>query len=30
MAPATRKLHESLIRLTKGIISAWEEWLKAQ
>jgi len=22
------KLHEKLIRLFKGIISAWEEWLK--
>jgi len=25
---ATIKLHESLIRLAKGMISAWEEWLK--
>jgi hypothetical protein len=24
----TRKLHEQLIRLVKGIITAWELWLK--
>lgn len=24
----TVKLHEKLIRLVKGIISAWEEWLR--
>ena len=29
MTPATRKLHEALIRLAKGVITAWEEWLKA-
>lgn len=28
MRPATRKLHEALIRLAKGAISAWEAWLK--
>lgn len=28
MTPATRKLHEALIRLAKGAISAWENWLK--
>lgn len=28
MSPATRKLHEQLIRLLKGMISAYEEWLK--
>lgn len=28
MSPATRKLHEGLIRLAKGAIKAWEEWLK--
>jgi len=22
------KLHETLIRLAKGMISAWEEWLR--
>jgi hypothetical protein len=30
MSPATRKLHEALIRLAKGMLSAWEEWLKSQ
>lgn len=29
MSSATLKLHENLIRLCKGMISAWEEWLKA-
>lgn len=29
MSPATRKLHETLIRLAKGMIKAWEEWLAA-
>jgi hypothetical protein len=24
---ASIKLHESLIRLAKGMITAWEEWL---
>jgi hypothetical protein len=24
----TRKFHEQLIRLVKGIITAWELWLK--
>lgn len=28
ISPATRKLHETLIRLLKGMITAWEEWLK--
>lgn len=28
MSPATRQLHEALIRLAKGAISAWEKWLK--
>lgn len=27
MTPATRRLHEKLIRLAKGMVSAWEEWL---
>lgn len=26
---ATVRLHETLIRLAKGLITAWEEWLKA-
>lgn len=30
MNPATRKLHETLIRLLKGVTTAWEEWLKSQ
>ena len=25
----TIKLHEVLIRLAKGMISAWEDWLKS-
>ncbi len=29
MTPATIRLHETLIRLLKGVITAWEEWLKA-
>lgn len=28
MTPATRALHESLIRAAKGMIAAWERWLK--
>lgn len=28
VSSATVKLHESLIRLAKGMISAWEVWLK--
>lgn len=30
LSPPTVKLHESLIRLAKGMISAWEEWVKAK
>jgi exonuclease VII large subunit len=30
MSPDTIRLHETLIRLLKGVITAWEEWLKAQ
>ena len=30
MSTATRTLHEQLLRLAKGAISAWEAWLKAQ
>lgn len=30
MTAPTRKLQERLIRLAKGFIEAWEEWLKAQ
>jgi len=27
---ATRTLNEVLIRLAKGMVDAWEKWLKAQ
>lgn len=27
MTAATVKLHEQLIRLVKGMIKAWEDWL---
>ena len=30
MTPATFQLHEVLIRLFKGAITAWERWLEAQ
>jgi len=30
MNPATLQLHETLIRLVKGVISAWEKWLETQ
>lgn len=30
MNPATRKLHQTLIRLLKGCLNAWEEWLNSQ
>lgn len=30
MKPATRILHETLIRLAKGMIKAWEKWLESQ
>ncbi len=30
MTPATRELHETIIRLLKGILTAWERWLKSQ
>ena len=30
MPPATKAFHESLIRLAKGMIKAWEDWLKNQ
>ncbi len=30
MTPVTRALHETLIRLAKGMIKAWEAWLSAQ
>lgn len=30
MNPVTRELHETLIRMLKGCLSAWEKWLKTQ
>lgn len=30
MNAATKKLHAALIRLAKGMIAAWEEWLNNQ
>jgi hypothetical protein len=30
MTPSTLKFHETLIRLAKGMLSAWEAWLKDQ
>ena len=30
MNNSTKKLHETLIRLAKGMITAWEAWLKQQ
>lgn len=28
MRPATKELHFAIIRLLKGILSAWERWLR--
>jgi len=30
MTPATIQFHETLIRLLKGVVSAWEKWLESQ
>ena len=30
MSESTQKLHEALIRLLKGMLSAWEDWLRTQ
>lgn len=30
MTPATKELHTVIIRLLKGVISAWERWLQQQ
>jgi hypothetical protein len=30
MSESTKKLHMTLIRLAKGMISAWESWVKEQ
>jgi hypothetical protein len=30
MSTVTKEFHESLIRLLKGCLSAWEKWLAKQ
>lgn len=30
MSPETLVLHEKVIRLLRGILSAWDEWVQAQ
>lgn len=30
MSPCTIILHEKLIRATKGMVKAWQEWLDAK
>lgn len=30
MKPHTRTLHQTLLRLVKGIITAWEAWLNSE
>lgn len=30
MSQITKELHETLIRLLKGCLSAWEKWLSKQ
>ena len=30
MNPTTKELHETVIRLLKGCLSAWEKWLTKQ
>ena len=30
MTANTRELHETIIRLLKGVLSAWEKWLSKQ
>jgi hypothetical protein len=30
MHPTTKELHETLIRLLKGCLSAWERWISKQ
>jgi hypothetical protein len=30
MSQATKELHQTLIRLLKGCLSAWEKWLEKQ
>lgn len=28
MSPTTKTLHQALLRCAKGVIAAWEKWLK--
>ena len=30
MSETTRELHETVIRLLKGVLTAWEKWLSKQ
>lgn len=30
MTDATREFHETVIRLLKGVLTAWEKWLSKQ
>lgn len=30
MSPITKELHETLIRLLKGCLAAWEKWVSKQ
>ena len=30
MTDTTRELHETVIRLLKGVLTAWEKWLSKQ
>ena len=30
MSPNTKELHETVIRLLKGVLTAWEKWLSKQ
>lgn len=30
MSPATAKLHAAIIRALKGMLAAWDEWLRQQ
>lgn len=30
MTPATLELHQTVIRLLKGVLTAWEKWLEKQ
>jgi len=30
MKASTKTLHTTIIRMLKGVLTAWEEWLKSQ